>query len=92
LRLVRDELLRRGAAHIVAELWLRGDARQENEHHSQILAPVRKYWGEPREIGEFSDFYRDLDHYGMTCPYCGGGKCVCGALVCIIDLSRRLAE
>jgi GNAT superfamily N-acetyltransferase len=92
LRLVRDELLARGCMHIVTELWLRGDVDFADEHRSQILAPVCKYWGELYTIGEFPDFYHELGRYGMTCPYCGGGKCVCGALVGVVDLSGGRSE
>jgi GNAT superfamily N-acetyltransferase len=86
--LARDALLELGCSHIVAELWLRGAPGGSREHSSPILPIVRECWGELIEVGEFPDFYRELKEYGMTCPYCGAGDCVCGAAVYVAELGR----
>jgi GNAT superfamily N-acetyltransferase len=83
MRRVRDELLLMGCTRVVAELWLRGG------EDSPILHTVRECWGETRELGLYPDFYRELGKYGMTCPHCGGGECSCGALVCMVALTRE---
>jgi GNAT superfamily N-acetyltransferase len=84
-----EKLIETGCTHVVAELWLRGREDAGDEHRSPVLPLFQRHWGEMHRIGEFSDFYRELDKYGMTCPYCGGGECICGAIVGIFELKER---
>ncbi|MDR1299177.1 MAG: hypothetical protein LBJ84_02860 [Oscillospiraceae bacterium] len=92
LCLVRDKLISMRCSHLVTEHWLRGAQDCGVEHSPQMLPVVRECLGELHIVGEFPDFYRELGKYGMVCPYCGGSRCVCGAMVGVSDITAPLRE
>ncbi len=76
----REELKDRGINLFMAEIWMYPDGS----------TPARKIYekmGKPIFSKAVSDFYRDAHEYGIICPLCGE-KCICGALIEIIDVSR----
>jgi GNAT superfamily N-acetyltransferase len=86
---LRECLIEIGCTHVVTELWMRGREDTGDEHRSQILSLFLKCWGEMYNLGKFPDFYSELGKYGMTCPYCGGEDCVCGATIGVFALRGR---
>lgn len=76
-----DLLKEAGVAYLLAELWIKPDG-------SMPTIGIIKYMGSGafEDKWEFLDFYKDLEEYKITCPECGDGPCVCGALVGVIKL------
>ena len=79
-RFSRD-LAAKGCRYLIIEEWHR---KIEND---VPVSGVLKYMGKYEIFGEYSDFYRELERYDMTCPECGT-TCRCGAVVCVIDVNQ----
>jgi GNAT superfamily N-acetyltransferase len=88
MEMIRVRLTEAGCEYIVTELWLRSRRFGTGYEDSQIIHAVEKYWGKCICVGTYSDFYRDLSTYGMTCPHCGAGECQCSAMVCLVPLGK----
>lgn len=71
LRECRAQLLTRGAAYVLYELWVHPDGRVPAHRTVERYARVI-------DLGLKPDFYVDFDHYGYLCPLCGE-KCRCAA-------------
>ena len=77
-------LLRLGYAYFLAENWIYPDG----------IIPARSLFESLGKIvwqRRIDGFYRDLKKYDMSCPICGE-KCVCGALIDLMELVPRADE
>lgn len=79
---LRDALMAKGALRLIIEEWHRA------VEDDMPVSGVVRYFGKHRVIGDYPDFYRDLEQYDMTCPECVG-PCRCGAKVIVIRLSNE---
>ena len=77
---MKKSLREKGCQRMVAEAWYKPVA------NDIPASNVMKYLGPHEVVGEYMDFYRDIDKLGMTCPECGPGSCRCGAVVCVIEI------
>jgi len=75
-----DRMREAGGDYLLLELW---DKKSGDEPASGMI----KYIGALEQEWVFTDFYKDLHLYGMSCPDCGkGNPCTCGATVAMIAL------
>ena len=69
-----------GGKHLLVELWLKPDGEEPAGGIVKDMGTgiFEAKWTIP-------DFYKDMHLYGMTCPRCGA-RCVCGAIVGVVQL------